>query len=363
MADYTGSNTGANIDSAVSDALALVGGGLAKPIIIGDFQADGAADGFKINTNGIVQSSRTGTSTQSHSILYNGSGPVGSIQSSAGAVIYKAESGLGLSFGANGQNDSLTIDAAEDVAITGGSLVVATDITATAGDITATNGNVQFSNATSGIFINGGDVDSNMNHDFNGTVNADCVIMHGRNTQTGSGTLVSQWFEGDNTSGSAMRLDHKLGDLILARNITSTAGNLEISSGEADITSNSTAVPILDIAATNAAYGNIPLLIDVSRAGHASAFNMGLMRSNVSASPDNEFKFSGDGNGTCDGAWTGGGADYAEYFEWLDGNPDNEDRVGITVTLDSGKIRKAEEGDTLLGVISANPFCCWRWRH
>lgn len=53
---------------------------------------------------------------------------------------------------------------------------------------------------------------------------------------------------------------------------------------------------------------------------------------------------------------TGTGADYAEYFEWADGNPNNEDRRGRFVTLDGGKIRYANaEDDYILGIISANP--------
>lgn len=50
------------------------------------------------------------------------------------------------------------------------------------------------------------------------------------------------------------------------------------------------------------------------------------------------------------------GADYAEYFEWKDGNPDNEDRRGRLVTLDGDKIRFATAEDAyILGVISAAP--------
>ena len=49
------------------------------------------------------------------------------------------------------------------------------------------------------------------------------------------------------------------------------------------------------------------------------------------------------------------GADYAEYFEWVDGNLDNEDRVGITVTLNGNKIQPAQSGDTILGVVSGAP--------
>lgn len=49
-------------------------------------------------------------------------------------------------------------------------------------------------------------------------------------------------------------------------------------------------------------------------------------------------------------------ADYAEFFEWLDENPNNEDRVGYFVTLDGDKIKIAEADDYILGVISGAPF-------
>ena len=50
-------------------------------------------------------------------------------------------------------------------------------------------------------------------------------------------------------------------------------------------------------------------------------------------------------------------ADYAEFFEWLDGNPDDEDRVGYFITLDGDKIRIATAADDyILGVVSGEPF-------
>ena len=61
------------------------------------------------------------------------------------------------------------------------------------------------------------------------------------------------------------------------------------------------------------------------------------------------------GNAWYAGAVTSNAADYAEFFEWLDGNPDNEDRVGYLVALDGEKIRFANPGDEILGIISANP--------
>ena len=82
----------------------------------------------------------------------------------------------------------------------------------------------------------------------------------------------------------------------------------------------------------------------------------------------NEFVFVGSGQKrytfelnpggalTSDGPITGNYYDYAEYFEWEDGNPDNEDRRGFTVTLtNDGLIRKATSDDDpeeIIGVIS-----------
>ena len=58
---------------------------------------------------------------------------------------------------------------------------------------------------------------------------------------------------------------------------------------------------------------------------------------------------------TCEGGLaTNTAMDFAEYFEWSDGNPSNEDRVGHTVSIDglTGKIKIAEEGETVIGAIS-----------
>ena len=63
------------------------------------------------------------------------------------------------------------------------------------------------------------------------------------------------------------------------------------------------------------------------------------------------------------------GADYAEYFEWADGNPGDEDRVGLIVTLDGDKIRVATNADDdILGVISGTAAVIgdtaeWEWKN
>jgi hypothetical protein len=60
------------------------------------------------------------------------------------------------------------------------------------------------------------------------------------------------------------------------------------------------------------------------------------------------------GDGFWDGTVNGGPADYAEYFEWKDGNFLNEDRVGYFVSIDGNKIEKGNSN--IIGVISVLPI-------
>ena len=72
----------------------------------------------------------------------------------------------------------------------------------------------------------------------------------------------------------------------------------------------------------------------------------------------NRIRFQADGNGRFDGGADIGNADYAEMFEWSDGNPNNEDRRGYSVVLVGDKIRLATSSDDpedILGIISGNP--------
>jgi hypothetical protein len=70
------------------------------------------------------------------------------------------------------------------------------------------------------------------------------------------------------------------------------------------------------------------------------------------ATPSNALTLNSSGNLWVSGTVASTGADYAEYFEWEDGNPDAEDRVGLAVTLDGDKIRLANDGDEILGIVS-----------
>lgn len=85
----------------------------------------------------------------------------------------------------------------------------------------------------------------------------------------------------------------------------------------------------------------------------------------------NAFRVTYDGATYGLSAFNTSGADYAEYFEWQDTNPEAEDRVGFFVTLQGDKICLAQAGDYLLGIVSANPCIIgnadedWlgRWEH
>jgi hypothetical protein len=72
--------------------------------------------------------------------------------------------------------------------------------------------------------------------------------------------------------------------------------------------------------------------------------------------PKNALRIGNDARCYGASAFGSSGADYAEMFEWQDGNPENEDRRGLFVTLDGEKIRLAQsEDDYIVGVVSANP--------
>ncbi len=78
-------------------------------------------------------------------------------------------------------------------------------------------------------------------------------------------------------------------------------------------------------------------------------------KSDIDGSPETEAYIRGDGDigGT---AFTTISADYADMFEWADGNPDDEDRIGLSVVLDGqGGIRIATGADAaedVVGIVS-----------
>lgn len=71
----------------------------------------------------------------------------------------------------------------------------------------------------------------------------------------------------------------------------------------------------------------------------------------------NAFRVDTSGKGYFAVSVSGTGADYAEQWEWQDGNPNSEDRVGLFVAFQGDKIRLANETDNLrkVGIVSARP--------
>lgn len=74
-----------------------------------------------------------------------------------------------------------------------------------------------------------------------------------------------------------------------------------------------------------------------------------------SSNPGLAFKVEGNGNVSADGEFSSPCADYSEFFEWTDGNPDDEDRMGFFVKLNGDKIEKCNTFDTPIGITSATP--------
>ena len=74
----------------------------------------------------------------------------------------------------------------------------------------------------------------------------------------------------------------------------------------------------------------------------------------TSSAKKNAFRITSGGK--CYGAMAFGasGADFAELFEWADGNPNDEDRRGLFVTLEGEKIKLANAGDDYIGIISGD---------
>lgn len=89
-----------------------------------------------------------------------------------------------------------------------------------------------------------------------------------------------------------------------------------------------------------------------SGASRGTAFVIG---NGTSSTHSNAARIDYNGKLWCKQAYSSTGADYAELFEWADGNSDNEDRRGYFVTVEGKKIKKAQPGDYILGIISGNP--------
>lgn len=108
------------------------------------------------------------------------------------------------------------------------------------------------------------------------------------------------------------------------------------------------------------AFGHYSKLSTLESSDSGSASRAAFMIGNGSSdsSRSNAFRVNYNGTIYATNSTIATGADYAEYFEWADGNPDGEDRVGLFVTFDEQeleKIRIASPGDYILGIVSGHP--------
>lgn len=172
----------------------------------------------------------------------------------------------------------------------------------------------------------------------------------------------------DNYSSSATGIDsvstgrasHAGGQLCLATGSSSTAqGNQSIASGNFALANglwcHATAVSSYAFGENTTADQQYGFAIGV----HNKSLNQNdffVIGNGNADSPGNAFRVTKDGKTYGLSAFNSTGADYAEYFEWLDGNINKEDRVGYFVTLEGEKIRKCTSSDSyILGIISAAP--------
>lgn len=84
-------------------------------------------------------------------------------------------------------------------------------------------------------------------------------------------------------------------------------------------------------------------------------WSLGLANGETLKTPGMAFLVKTNGSVSADGAYSTPCADYAEFFEWADGNPESEDRAGYFVKLQGEKIVKCDSFETPLGIVSAAP--------
>lgn len=165
------------------------------------------------------------------------------------------------------------------------------------------------------------------------------------------------------TNGTADNtLEFQAGGSLVAQLDTSVfnidvAGTFDAASGTTlAVTGADASTDTLVILASNASFTGDVLQIGANRS-QTTAFDLIVARSDVDGSPDDEFRVNGQGDVSSDGGTAmSTPADYADYFEWEDGNPNNEDRVGYSVVSTAdGLVRIAVEDETPIGIASGNP--------
>lgn len=200
---------------------------------------------------------------------------------------------------------------------------------------------LQLNNTNPKVLIAGSTIRNNGGYGINGGVNnngvriADCVFL---NNASGDFT---DW---PTLTASISQQGQFVKELIIGEtSATSKGSNFTIATG-LDIN-------LANMSSVNAAYSKDMLVVYAGGRGSSAAYTY----INCANTAGGSFKVDGTGQIYADFGTIVTPADYAEMFEWADGNLSAEDRIGMTVALVGNKIKIAEFGDTPIGVVSAEP--------
>ena len=98
-------------------------------------------------------------------------------------------------------------------------------------------------------------------------------------------------------------------------------------------------------------YNRTPTATDVD----VTTGDLFVLGNGNSSARSNAFRIQKDGTVNATKSFNSTGADYAELYEWEDGNPAGEDRVGRFVSLNGERIHLSSAGEEPWGIISAEP--------
>lgn len=201
---------------------------------------------------------------------------------------------------------------------------------------------VRVDNTNPYVAISGSTIRNNGGYGVNGGVNnnkvtvSDCLMFS--NT---SGDLV----DFANLSASTNQVSQFIKEVIVGEAVSATTGRkLTLETG--------LNTELSKITTTNAGFSNTSLVLSAPNIASGTGYYF-ITANNSSGSA---FLVRGDGTIFADVGTIASPADYAEMFEWQDGNPNAEDRVGCTVSLIGNKIKIAEAGDNVIGVVSGAPM-------
>lgn len=137
----------------------------------------------------------------------------------------------------------------------------------------------------------------------------------------------------------------------IAVGTNSISGSKSVAIGDGGDSTSYSASPVLVIGSDSNITGTFSANTVVLDSGNQSAGPIGTTPAAVAIPPST----AGIGNVYLDsGGFFSGSADYAEMFEWDDGNPNDTDRRGFFVSLTNGNKITPGNGD-VIGVISARP--------